>query len=131
MTASSSRKAALLKLHQHLFLLIKMIFYILIKLINFKFLCVITKDVEDCFYCCFVRCATYIVRVWGVPWPINRRNSWPRTVRTFQTKVMQSNGWLSFCGCYLTISFSMSNPITRGWSLKNQKKIPPVWGKVL
>ena len=36
-----------------------------------------------------------------MPWPIKTRNSLPCTVKTYQTKVMQSKGWLSY-GCYLT-----------------------------
>ena len=35
----------------------------------------------------------------GMPWPINGRNSLPCRVRTFQSKVVQSIGWL-FVGCY-------------------------------
>ncbi len=29
---------------------------------------IITKEVNSCTYCCYVRCATIIVRVGGVPW---------------------------------------------------------------
>ena len=36
-----------------------------------------------------------------MPWPINKCNSLPCTVKTSQTKVMKSKGWLSY-GCYLT-----------------------------
>ena len=31
--------------------------------------CVIAKDFKSCTYCCYVRCATLIVRVVGMPWP--------------------------------------------------------------
>ena len=37
---------------------------------------VIIKDVKNCFYCWYARCATYIVRVGGVPWSINRCNQY-------------------------------------------------------
>ncbi len=30
---------------------------------------VIARDVRSCTYCCYVRCATLIVRVGGMPWP--------------------------------------------------------------
>ena len=30
---------------------------------------VIAKDVKSCTYCCYVRCATLIVWVGGMPWP--------------------------------------------------------------
>ena len=30
---------------------------------------VIAKDIKSCTYCCYVRCATLIVRVRGMPWP--------------------------------------------------------------
>ena len=30
---------------------------------------VIANDVKSCTYCCYVRCATLIVRVGGMPWP--------------------------------------------------------------
>ena len=52
-------------------------------------------------YCYYIRCAILIVRVGGMTWPKNRRNSLPCTVRTSETKVVQSKGWLSD-GCYLT-----------------------------
>ena len=29
----------------------------------------ITKDVNNDFYCCYVRCVTFIIRVGGMPWP--------------------------------------------------------------
>ena len=29
----------------------------------------ITKDVKNCSYLCYVRCATLIVRVWVMSWP--------------------------------------------------------------
>ena len=31
--------------------------------------CVIAKDAKSCTYCCYVRCATLIVWVGGMPWP--------------------------------------------------------------
>ena len=31
--------------------------------------CVMAKDVKSCTYCCYVRCATLIVWVGGMPWP--------------------------------------------------------------
>ncbi len=30
---------------------------------------VIAKDVKNCTYCCYIRCATLIERVRGMPWP--------------------------------------------------------------
>ena len=55
----------------------------------------ITKDVKNGSYCCYVRCETLIVRVGGMPWSITRHNSLPCTVMASQTKVVQSKGWLS------------------------------------
>ena len=43
---------------------------------------VIAKDVKSCTYCCYFRCATLIVWIGVMPWPKNRRNSIPCTVRT-------------------------------------------------
>ena len=43
-----------------------------------------------------------------MPWPINRRNSLPCTVRTSQTKVVQSKGWLSD-GCLITLQLNMES----------------------
>ena len=45
-------------------------------------------------YYCYVRCATFIVRVGGKPWPKNRRNSLPCTVMTSgQSSCNQRVGW--------------------------------------
>ena len=57
--------------------------------------CVVTKEVENGSYCCYVRCATKIVG--GMILPINRRNSLQCTVRTSQIKVMQSKGTSGWC----------------------------------
>ncbi len=43
---------------------------------------VIAKDVKRCTYCCYFRCVKLIVSVGGMPWPRNRYNSLPCTVRT-------------------------------------------------
>ena len=54
----------------------------------------IAKHVKSCTYCCYVRCATLVVRVGEMPWTktgatINHAEL------GFQTKVFQSKGWLS------------------------------------
>ena len=43
---------------------------------------VIAKDVKSFTYCCYVKCKISIVRVKGMPWYQNRRNSFPCTVIT-------------------------------------------------
>ena len=71
--------------------------------------CVITKDSKNGSYCCYVRCATLIVRVKVMPRPLNRCNSLPCTARTSQAIVVQIKGlvvcWMllyliSTSGCY-------------------------------
>ncbi len=47
---------------------------------------VIAKDFQSCRYCCYVRCATFIVRVGGNTLTQNRRNSLPHSARTFRQR---------------------------------------------
>ena len=47
---------------------------------------VITKDVKSCTYCCYVKCATLIVRVGGNALAPNRCNLLPCTFRTFRQR---------------------------------------------
>ncbi len=48
---------------------------------------IIAKDVKIYTYCCYVRCATLIVRVWENALAPNRRNSLPLTVRTARQRL--------------------------------------------
>ena len=49
----------------------------------------ITKDVKNGPYCCYVRCARFIVRLWGIQIQLITMHS-----KDYQTKVVQSKGWL-------------------------------------
>ena len=75
-----------------------------------------TRDVKNGTHCCYVWHATLIVKLGRMPWSINRRNSLQCTVRTFQTKVVQSNGWLTVWKLLNLISLGVrvSHSITRG-----------------
>ncbi len=65
---------------------------------------VITKDVKCCTSCCYVRWATLILWVVETPWPLNRRNSLPYTVRTSrQSSCNQRVGCLQFLGSRVSL----------------------------
>ena len=71
-----------------------------------------------------------------MPWPINRRNSFPCTVGTSQRKVVQSKGWVSK-GCYLTQypwALEYRIPLHADYAMDslddhlNRRRIPPLRG---
>ncbi len=49
---------------------------------------VLAKDIKSCIYCCYVICTILTVRVGGMPWLQNRRNSLPCTVRSCNQRVV-------------------------------------------
>ena len=70
-----------------------------------------------------------------MPWPINRRNSLPCIVRTSQSKVVQSKGWLSVGMLLNLISLGDYRiPLQAEYPLdyldeKSRSRIPPLKGK--
>ena len=62
---------------------------------NFGLNFVIAKEVEMYNYCCYVRCANLLLRVIGECLGPKRLYLFTMNSDDFQTKVMQSKGWLS------------------------------------